>query len=203
MSADLSPRSSDAISAYVPARSLAYLSDNGLAHDTVDELRWHGKPHCPRCRSQFIKRVNTNVFRQLYRCIDCGYMYNSLSGTIFHGSKMPVYKHFHFLILHNAMREALSLRDICYALDVSHKTASLLLRRAQSFRVTSKFTIVDRSFNVRHQISEERVNSDSETFFSFCEMKGIAVHEKAFLTYLEEVMLEDDSREVELKSHSE
>jgi transposase-like protein len=180
-------------SLYVSARSLPYLSNNGLAHDLVDALRWGGgQPHCPRCASKFTKRVNTNVFRQLYRCVDCSYMFNSLSGTIFHGSKMPVYKYFHFFIMHNALGEQLTLRDICFALDCSFKTASIWLKRADEIRSPTAFGKVDKHLSSRFASQETRQTpAECEAFFSFCEMKAIVVNEALLIDYVQHVARND------------
>lgn len=175
---------------YTSPRALIYLSDNGAAHDLVDALRWSdGQPHCPRCASEFTKRVNTNVFRQLYRCIDCGYMFNSLSGTVFQGSKLPVYKFFHFFILANALGDGLTIRDICFALDCSFKTASLWQKRGDEIRTPAQFALVDRKLSSQLSRSlHARTSRECESFFSFCEMKSIVVHEAMLMEYLKSVM---------------
>ena len=171
---------------FVPLRSIPYLSDNGAAHDLVDALRWNGEqPHCPRCASNFTKRVNTNVFRLLYRCIDCGYMFNSLSGTVFHGSKLPVYKSFHYFILVNALRDQLTLRDICFALDCSFKTASLWQKRQADIDTPLQFAIIDKKLSIElNSRTAPPMPSETEPFFAFCEMKSVVLHEPNFTEYL-------------------
>jgi transposase-like protein len=171
---------------FVSPRSLTYLCDNGLAHDMVDTLRWNGlQPHCPRCASEFTKKVNTNVFRQLYRCIDCGYMFNSLSGTIFHGSKLPVYRFFQYFLMLNALGDDLTIRDICFALDCSFKTASLWQKRGDDIRTPAQFALVDRGISGQLLAEPQPATpKECESFFSFCEMKGIVVEEPLFIDYL-------------------
>lgn len=176
-------------SPFVSPRLLPYLSDNSLAHDLIDELRWNGTtPVCPRCRSKYTKRVNTNVFRQLYRCIDCGYMFNSLAGTIFHGSKMPVSKYLHFFILHNALQTNLALRDLGYALDVSYKTASLLMKRVTNISYQLQFAKVDkkRSLVLADQDDDGDIHETS-AFFSYCDIKSIAVNDALFKKFLQQL----------------
>ena len=80
-------------------RTFAFLSDNAAAHDLIETVRWQGKRFCPRCKSVFVKKVNTNIFRELYRCVDCGYMYNSLSGTVFQGAKIPLVKYLQLAVV--------------------------------------------------------------------------------------------------------
>jgi transposase-like protein len=176
-------------SAFVSPRGLAYLSDNSLAHDLIDALRWDAAPVCPRCRSEYTKQVNTNVFRQLYRCIDCGYMFNSLAGTIFHGSKMPVTKYLQFFILHNALQTHLPLRDLGYALDVSHKTASLLMKRVSNISYAFQFAKVDKkASHLRTDQDDGDDDQEGAPFFSYCDIKSITVADALFKTFLQQLM---------------
>jgi len=174
---------------FVSPRKIAYLSDNSLAHDLIDRLRWDAAPVCPRCRSEFTKQVNTNVFRQLYRCIDCGYMFNSLAGTIFHGSKMPVTKYLQFFILHNALHPHLPLRDLGYALNVSHKTASLLVKRVNGISYPFQFAKVDKK-GLRARPDEDDVEDDADSvaFFSYCDIKSITAADEPFKRFLKQLM---------------
>lgn len=175
-------------SSWVLPISLPYLSQNQAAHDLVTALRWDGnKRHCPRCGSDYVTPVKTNVFRELYRCVDCSYMFNSLAGTIFQGSKMPVHKYFHFFVLHNALNDQLSLRDVCFALDCSFKTATLWLKRGDEIRSPTKFAIIDRKLAgaLADKATTEEPHSDA--FFSFCEMKGILVNEALLLDYIQSI----------------
>jgi len=170
----------------VVPEEIDYLLDNRLSHDLIDELRWAKHPTCPRCHSKYTKQVNTNIFRQLYRCVDCGYMFNSLSGTIFHGAKMPVCKYFHFFILHNALGDKLPLRDLSYALDVSHRTASLLVRRASEMEYGFQFSFIDRGIPRRPASSStESGTTENSAFFSYCDIKSIVVSEPLLRRYLE------------------
>lgn len=169
---------------FVSPRDLPYLSNNSLAHDLIDTLRWDTAPVCPRCRSKYTKQVNTNVFRQLYRCIDCGYMFNSLAGTIFHGSKMPVNKYFFFFVLHNALQAHLPLRDLSYALDVSHKTASLLMKRTKDIAYPFQFAKVARRHEIPAPAGDED-EGDLASFLSYCEIKSIRVNDKLFQRFLQ------------------
>ena len=162
--------------AYVLPSSIDYLKNNALAHDLVDALRWGDKPHCPRCTSSYAKRVNTTVFRQLYRCVDCGYMFNSQSGTIFHGSKMPLYTFFHFFIMQSAVGE-LEVREVCFALDVSHKTASILMRRGAEFQPERALAVCDRKRFAALSADEEGGREAEDSFFEYCAMKSIVVRQ--------------------------
>ena len=166
----------------IPA-SIEYLRDNGLVHDLIDELRWGNHPYCPRCTSKFAKRVNTTVFRQLYRCLDCDYMFNALSGSIFQGAKMPLYKFLQYFILRGAIGDALELREVAFALNVSHKTASILIKRATDVDMPAGLAIVDRPRANAISAAEAHAAVD-DTFFSYCRMRGILVSQLLLKQYL-------------------
>jgi transposase-like protein len=190
--------------AFASPRSLPYLSDNGVAHDLIDELRWGGRePVCPRCQSKYTKRVNTLVFRQLYRCIDCGYMFNSLAGTVFHGSKMPVCKYLQFFVLHNALGSALGLRDIGYALDVSHKTATMLMKKADKIDYGFHFARTDQTqFHTFAVRTKDDAKDESAGFFSYCEIKFITVDDTLFKRFLQRLVQGAVSGLEDLRSES-
>ena len=171
---------------FVSPQTLAYLADTNLAHDLIDELRWDDAPVCPRCSSKYIKQVNTHVFRQLYRCIDCGYMFNSLAGTIFHGSKMPVNKYIHFFILHNAFDSVIPLRDLGYALDVSHKTASLLMSKVSHISYPFRFAQVDKG-RARGRSGEEEDAMEGAPFFSYCHIKSVFVSDVLLRRFIQQL----------------
>lgn len=175
-------------SSWVLPLSLPYLSDSNAAHDLVDNLRWEGQHRiCPRCDSGYVTPVKTNLFRELYRCVDCHYMFNSLAGTILQGSKMPVQKYFHFFILHNAFGDDISLRDVCFTLDCSFKTATLWLKRGQEIKSEKKFAIVDRKLAASLAHDQKSHEPHEDPFFSFCDMRGIVVNEPLLLEYIQSV----------------
>lgn len=178
----------DEDSRFVSPRSVPYLSSGALAHDLLDSLRWKGQVVCPRCRSGYTRQVNTNVFRQLYRCLDCGYMFNSLAGTIFQGSKMSLNKYFQFFVLHNALQSKLALRDVSYAIDVSQKTASLLTRKAQDIKYNVRFASIDRSAQAEIIAKGDLGDvTDNSAFFSYCDIKSITVSDQLFRRFIHEV----------------
>jgi hypothetical protein len=112
-------------------------------------------------------------------------MFNSLAGTIFHGSKMPVIKYFHFFILHNALQSHLPLRDLSYALDVSHKTASLMMKRVKDMSYPFEFSRVDKTYSQSSTNSEEDGDAGNVvSFYSYCEIKSIVVNDALFKEFV-------------------
>lgn len=173
---------------YSLAERVAFLVDNQKAVDLVDSIRWKSGHFCPRCNSRFVKRVNTNVFRDLHRCIDCGYMFNSLSGTIFQGSKIQIVRFFQLLALENALKDDLGIREVCFAIDVSHKTAVSLVRRIRSVQPKIDFAVRSKPVHNRLRQSGVEVQPDTSNtyrnFLAYCEMNSIVIQEESFPEYL-------------------
>jgi transposase-like protein len=171
----------------VSPSSLNYLFDNEAAYDLVDSLRWENKKRaCPRCKSRFVLPVRRENRRELYRCVDCHYMFNSLAGTTFQGTKLPVHKFFQFFIAYNALGEEIKMQAICYILQCTFKTASLWLTRGRAFQSPEKFAFVSNHTAARLKGGDPTVDT-TDPFFAFCEMKGIVLNEAHFLEYLKNV----------------
>lgn len=171
-------------------RDLQLLSQNDEAFRAVDSIRWPVSKYCPRCNSLFTKPVNTAIFRELYRCVDCGYMFNTFSGTIFQGAKIPVVKFFQLFVLYDAMGKGISPRDVSYAIDVSHKTAVALIGRLSALDQAEKFTAMDKD---RAELLKSRSKSlgfdqKFESFFLYCDMKNIIIDVDLFKKYLAVVL---------------
>lgn len=73
------------------------------AYKFLEELRWGDKPVCPHCDSvekmYFLKpangasrktRTGTDSQRRVWKCAACRKQFSVLTGTIFHGTKIPV-----------------------------------------------------------------------------------------------------------------
>lgn len=71
----------------------------------LEDLRWDGTPICPHCGSvrqhYFLKpsngterrtRTGSMSQRRVWKCADCRKQFSVLTGTIFHGTKIPVRK---------------------------------------------------------------------------------------------------------------
>jgi transposase-like protein len=182
-------RESDNRRLYSP-KEIRFLSDNDEAFRLVDSLRWKQHKTCPRCDSVFVKAVNTTIFRELYRCIDCGYMFNTLSGTVFQGAKIPLVKFFQIFIICDAMGKGISPRDISYAIEVSHKTAVSLITKLNLFGTHARFTAIDKkkfeSLPVQGDLSSD--DRSFESFYAYCDMKFIVVDIDEFRNYIAEIL---------------
>src|SRR5712692_568244 len=79
------------------------VTDEAHAYEFLEELRWNGRPVCPHCGSlrtpYFLKpradegrktRTGKVTQRRLWKCADCRQPFSVLTGTIFHGTKIPI-----------------------------------------------------------------------------------------------------------------
>src|SRR3954469_1126471 len=79
------------------------LTSEAEAYLLLEELRWAGQPVCHHCGSiashYFLKpangatrktRTGSHSERRVWKCRDCRKQFSVLTGTIFHGTKIPV-----------------------------------------------------------------------------------------------------------------
>lgn len=181
-------------------RDLQFLWQVDEAFRAVDSIRWPLRKYCPRCNSLFTKSVNTAIFRELYRCVDCGYMFNTFSGTIFQGAKIPVVKFFQLFVLYDAIGKDISPRDVSYAIDVSHKTSVALIGRLGGLDKSEKFASMDREKAELLRTRSKNLGFDQkfESFFLYCDMKNIVVDVDLFKRYLAVVLAPKNTTEAAL-----
>src|SRR3977135_196830 len=78
-----------------PAMTLTRLVDGFRSeekcHAYLEELRWPDGVKCPRCQSDKISRI---VKRRQFDCDGCRYQFSVRVGTLFHDSKLPLWKWF-------------------------------------------------------------------------------------------------------------
>jgi transposase-like protein len=91
----------------------------------LEELRWNGRPLCPHCGSvgehYFLKpangksrktRTGAPSERRVWKCRDCRRQFSVLTGTIFHGTKIPV-RTWCFLVFEMASsKNGISAREV-------------------------------------------------------------------------------------------
>ena len=99
-----------------------------VAADMLDLLRqhrWQEGHYCPRCRSNAIKRINSYFVSEIFQCAGCGYSFNSTSGTIFQGSKLPLHVHVGLLIGLDHFGEPARLPVLATLAGVSLRTVKM------------------------------------------------------------------------------
>lgn len=184
----------------VSPRSMALYTDNALCLKTIQQLRWVDGHYCPRCRSGAISKMKSNIFREAFRCADCGYLHNTLSGTVFMGAKLPLPSYFQFFTILNALGSSLPFRDIAFVVDVAHKTAKGFVSRLNEINADIAFTRIDRELSDKFRAEhKEHPIGPAENFFAYCEIKSILVDEDEFLHYIK-VISATTIRDFESKS---
>lgn len=73
--------------------SIQNLIDDKKCFETVRQMRWPQRVHCPHCQSNVINKRgfhNTEKERQRYVCQSCGKQFDDLTDTIFEGHHQPL-----------------------------------------------------------------------------------------------------------------
>lgn len=94
----------------------------------LENTKWEGIPTCPYCES---KRSSSKTLR--HTCMDCSNSYSVTVGTIFHDSRIPLYKWFMGIVLILSAKKGISSLQLSRDLSINKNTAWLLqtkIRRA-------------------------------------------------------------------------
>lgn len=98
-------------------------------HSYLEGLRWPEGIRCPRCDSAKISRI---AARRQFDCDGCRYQFSVRVGTLFHDSKLPLWKWFLAVYLMGESRKGISANQLKRMLGVSYKTAWYLCHRIRS-----------------------------------------------------------------------
>lgn len=109
---------------------------------SFEELRWGGMPYCPHCgstRVYYIRPIDGTAARRtragsiserrVWKCGGCRKQFSVLTGTIFHGSKIPV-KTWLFVVFEMcASKNGIAAREIERRYNLTPKSAWFMLHR--------------------------------------------------------------------------
>jgi transposase-like protein len=98
-------------------------------HVYLEELRWPDGVRCPRCDSEKISRIKA---RRQFDCDGCRYQFSVRVGTLFHDSKLPLWKWFLAVYVMGESKKGVSANQLKRMLGVSYKTAWYLCHRIRS-----------------------------------------------------------------------
>jgi transposase-like protein len=100
-----------------------------------ESLRWPGGLSCERCFSKrvmsFKAKSKAGKSRNLYECVDCGYQYSVTTGTMIHGTHLPLTKWFLAVYIICSAPKRVSAKDLQRKLKTSYKTAWKMKRSIQ------------------------------------------------------------------------
>jgi transposase-like protein len=105
-------------------------STDDKCREVLERLRWPNGPECPRCKTQRVVRLSTNI--KLLWCPDCEYQFSVTAGTIFNDSHLPLSKWFIAVLLLVEARKGFSANQMKRTLGVSYKTAWYLCHRIRA-----------------------------------------------------------------------
>jgi transposase-like protein len=131
-----------------PAIDLCELIEQFGSEDRCREylegLRWPNGVECPRCQSTKISRI---AKRNQFDCDSCRYQFSVRAGTLFHDSKLPLWKWFLAVYMMCEAKKGVSANQLKRTLGVSYKTAWYLCHRIRA-------AMVDESGDMLHGIVE-------------------------------------------------
>lgn len=120
--------------AQIPSETDAYL--------LLERLRWADGVVCPHCGSlaehYFLKpangtsratRTGNRSHRRVWKCKDCRKQFSVLTGTIFHGTKIPVRTWIFVVFEMCASKNGVAAREIERKYDVTAKSAWFMVHR--------------------------------------------------------------------------
>jgi transposase-like protein len=115
------------------------------AYKLLEELRWPGgqPDSCPQCgaveKFYFLApkdgrrgrktRTGADTARRLWKCATCRKKFSVLTGTVFHGSKIPVRTWLFVTLELSASKNGVSAREIERKYALTAKTAWFMLHR--------------------------------------------------------------------------
>lgn len=118
------------------------IPDEAAAYHYLEQLRWPEKPVCPHCGSindhYFLKpqneagrktRTGKPSARRVWKCKDCRKQFSVLTGTIFHGSKVPVRLWIFVFFEMCSNKNGIAAREIERKYGVAPKTAWFMTQR--------------------------------------------------------------------------
>lgn len=98
-------------------------------HAYLEELRWPDGVECPRCQSKKISRIKA---RRQFDCDGCRYQFSVRVGTLFHDSKLPLWKWFLAAYVMGESKKGVSALQLSRMLGVSPKTGWYLCHRIRA-----------------------------------------------------------------------
>lgn len=112
------------------------------AWELMESLRWNGRPVCNHCGSvaqhYFLKprdpegrktRTGAVTIRRVWKCRDCRKQFTVLTGTIFHGTKIPLRTWLFVVFEMCASKNGVAAREIERKYDVTPKSAWFMVHR--------------------------------------------------------------------------
>lgn len=124
-----SPQRKEPIQEFNLAELIERFGSEDRCHEYLEDLRWPDGVRCPRCDSDKISRITK---RRQFDCDGCRYQFSVRVGTIFHDSKLPLWKWFLAVYMMGESKKSISANQLKRMLGVSYKTAWYLCHRIRA-----------------------------------------------------------------------
>ena len=120
------------------------IPDEAAAYEFFEEMRWNGHPVCPHCDSDEVSfmnpanglgrktRTGATSQRRVWQCRSCRKQFSVLTGTVMHGTKIPVRKWVFVLFEMASNKNGVAAREIERRYDLTPKAAWFLLHRIRT-----------------------------------------------------------------------
>jgi len=95
----------------------------------LEEVRWHGTPVCPYCKSD---KTTPVAAEQRHHCNNCNTTFSVTVATIFHHTHLPLQKWFLAICLILNAKKGISSRQLSRDLEVNPKTGWYLAMRIRN-----------------------------------------------------------------------
>jgi transposase-like protein len=111
------------------------------AYQLLERLRWNGQPVCAHCGATKVyfltpkggharlTRTGSLSVRRVWKCAACRKQFSVLTGTIFHGTKIPVRTWVFVIFEMAASKNGVAAREIERKYDLTPKTAWFMCHR--------------------------------------------------------------------------
>ena len=93
----------------------------------LEVLRWRDGYCCPHCGGTYVRRKTKG--NRYWNCHDCKPTFNVTSGTMFHGTKIPLKKWFLAIALVSDAKKSISSYQLARDLSMNQKFAWYMLQR--------------------------------------------------------------------------
>lgn len=103
--------------------------DEDSCIEYLANLRWAKQKVCPYCKSKNISRHTECGRRSRFQCSSCKRSFSPTVNTIFHDTKIPLFKWFLAISLISDAKKSISSRQLARHLDLPVKTAYSLSQR--------------------------------------------------------------------------
>ena len=111
---------------------LSYFKDAKTCREFLEEQRWHGTPICPHCGTisqKHYKLKTKGEYNGKYKCCECRDVFTVTTGTMFHGSHIPLQKWFYAIYIFISHKKGISSIQLAKDINVTQKSAWFMLNR--------------------------------------------------------------------------